>query len=108
MIAATTTAFTVFGFCGMVVNRHRNLLVEMPKAFSTTHRALESLQLNVLSCFERFLAAKGFISQVLSAKASSPTIKYGKSLSSPGKGSGRGKPIDPSSITSLKSLSLNI
>jgi hypothetical protein len=37
-----------------------------------------------------FLLEKGFISQVLRANASSPTIKYGISLSSPGRASAGG------------------
>ena len=77
---------TAFGVCCMVVRRHLNLLLKMPKAFSTTRpRPLIAL-VSIRFASGKLRLENGFVSHVLKEKASSPIIKLGIGLSSFGSG----------------------
>ena len=92
----------------MAVSKHLHWCTKMPKAFSTTRRALDCL--NTLCLWVVPLMEKGFISQVRGGGvvvASSPSIKYGTSRSFWGNGSADGKSMESLRVVRME-LSLKM
>ena len=70
-----TMSLTTLGLCSMVVNSTLNLLVKISKAFSTTLRPLDILQLAILSSLVSCFLLYGLTNHGMRAKVSSPKRK---------------------------------
>ena len=97
----------VSGSCCIVVRRICQRCDRMPKAFSTTQRPLDSMQLKTLCSFVNGRCAYGFMRYVRSPNASSPRMLYGVGLLSFGSGSATGNPILLTSRHTFSSDALN-